>query len=878
MLRAPPAPLLRLLPAALALLASAPHYASASPAPFALAPLAPLAPLAGELVYATCNLPQCSVLEFALFHLANASSEDLFDFPTRDFEDGYVADNILDGDELIISLQYDARPQQGYLLSFDLAARKVIGGFNSSQCFSMWLDPSDATRDRILCLALEPSCDGGSQCTELRHISRSKHTDTLVASFLPNFAPYTVSCLDTRGAGVIYSTFGPLTTGHNVLAAIDPKTGKVLAQPTFPISTAYIELEFDASSGKIYGVIEDATDGAFVGTVDPQTGAATPISAQARLNTTQWNQFNTISTIAPEIDTLFFTAFHYMVPGPPPSDPVLHLIGASLTTGAINYDEVVTNPFCEILWLPKTGARLPAPSAPAPLAATAPPAARAPLPGAQLQAAVDAAIASGAASLSLEPLATYAFGAASLTLRGAARFALEGAGATLVFAPGYGVLVRESRDSAVRNLTVAYDPPCFTQGVIVANDASKGTVDVRLDAGYPSPDAAAPETAYFGSSEIKLQFWDPSTRLRVPGQSPACVVTVVGPVAGQAGVWRVGNACAVPQGVPGMLATISPRIGATFDIPQFYRGQAWWVHGSVNILSEDVTLTGSGNFAILEWGGGGGHTYRRVALTRAGSNLLSSNTDGFHSFSVGAGPHIDSCHISFMGDDALNFHNRVAVVLAVVGDGGSSVQIVDLSDVPSPDAAQPPVSALADLVPGDALRFMTAAQRTPHGTGAVASVTRVADPAVLAAARALAAALPGVSVDPAAVVVWEVALVGGVGASGITANDIVQFDRRAVAGGLVENSVFTDAYDGVFRLQAANTTLRNNTWQRTAWKLQVVYDPGWKEGSTDVANVLVDSNVFRAILAPPATTMDEILQIDGNVQNVTLTGNSVYTA
>lgn len=307
------------------------------------------APLRGELVYATCNLPSCTTLALALYELSNATSSVIYDFPYGAYEDGYVADSILDGDELIISLQYDSRPQQGFLLSFNLTTRAIVSGFNASQCFDMWLDPSNA--DTILFLALEPSCDGGSQCTELRHISRSTHEDRLIASFLPNFAPYTVSALDTK-RNLIYSTFGPLTSGHNVLATIDPQSGNVLAQPTFPISTAYIELEYDPVTDAVYGVMEDAADGAFVGTVDPATGAATPIGARAYLNTTQWNQFNTISTIAPEIGTLFFTAFHYGVPGPPPSDPILHLLGASLETGEIIYDEVLQNPFDEILWSP----------------------------------------------------------------------------------------------------------------------------------------------------------------------------------------------------------------------------------------------------------------------------------------------------------------------------------------------------------------------------------------------------------------------------------------------------------------------------------------------------------------------------------------------
>jgi len=535
-----------------------------------------------------------------------------------------------------------------------------------------------------------------------------------------------------------------------------------------------------------------------------------------------------------------------------------------------------TRPAPRLRALALLGAACAASARPFPSAPRSAPAPLSSYPGSALQAAVDAAIARGDASLALAPGATYDFASpanrASLTLARAAGLSLDGQGASLVFFPGFGVLVRESRDTALRNLTVAYDPPCFTQGAVVANDAGARTVDVRLDAGFPEPNASAPESGYFGSSEVKLQFWDPAARLRVPGQSPACVVQIVGAVAPR--VWRVRNACDVPAGVPGLLATISPRIGATFDIPQFYRGQAWWVHRSANVTTEDVALTGSGNFAVLEFGGEGGHTYRRVTLARAGANLLSSNTDGFHSFSVGRGPLIEACTIAFMGDDALNFHNRVAVVLSA----GARMNVVDLSDVPAPEGgAAPPASALADLLPGDALKFMTAQARTPRGTGVVASVARVTDPAVLADARALAASLPGVSVDPAAVGVWALAFSAPPDAA-TARGDIVQFDRRACAGGVVRDSTFSDAYDGVFRLQARDSTLLNSTWRRTAGGLQIVYDPTWKEGSTDVANVAVLNCSFVDVLHPPATSMQQVVHVDSNVVNLTLAGNTVSAA
>jgi hypothetical protein len=282
-----------------------------------------------------------------MWSLDNNTGTVVYDFPVGSFEDGYVADVLRDGTEVILSLQYDSRPDQGELVTFDTATNSIVSSFNATQCFNAWLDPADS--DTIICLALQAACDGGSQCSELRHISRSQKTDTLITSFLPNMAPYTVSCLDLNRS-LIYSLFGGLTSNDNVFASIDPHTGALTSNVSFPISTAYIELEYDVVTDKVYAVVQEE-DGTYFASVEPSTGAYTPVGPA--FNRTYWNQFNTISTIAPEIGTFFSTCFHYDVPGPPPSDPILHLIGNDIATGAIVYDEVVQNPFCEILWFPQ---------------------------------------------------------------------------------------------------------------------------------------------------------------------------------------------------------------------------------------------------------------------------------------------------------------------------------------------------------------------------------------------------------------------------------------------------------------------------------------------------------------------------------------------
>ena len=52
-----------------------------------------------------------------------------------------------------------------------------------------------------------------------------------------------------------------------------------------------------------------------------------------------------------------------------------------------------------------------------------------------------------------------------------------------------------------------------------------------------------------------------------------------------------------------------------------------------------------------ELDGDGGHTYRRINVTRAHGYMIGSNADGFHSIDVGTGPTIVDSEISYTLDD-----------------------------------------------------------------------------------------------------------------------------------------------------------------------------------------------------------------------------------
>jgi hypothetical protein len=248
-------------------------------------------PLAGRLFYGTCDLPSCDTLEFATLDLATLARKDLFDFPLDSYEDAYVADDVLIGDEVTISLNWDKDPAWGYLAVFDLATNKLVSGRNSSSCFALWENPAQPATS-LLCLSLvaaQPRCPPGttSQCTLLLAIDRASGKETLVASLMANYAPFTVEALDVA-AGRIYAAFELLDGGLPELVTIDAASGAVLHTASFQPSLAFIELEWSAKTRKVYAVVQD-TDAAgkpvaYAGTVEPSTAVATPLGPKAYFN------------------------------------------------------------------------------------------------------------------------------------------------------------------------------------------------------------------------------------------------------------------------------------------------------------------------------------------------------------------------------------------------------------------------------------------------------------------------------------------------------------------------------------------------------------------------------------------------------------------
>ena len=221
------------------------------------------------------------------------------------------------------------------------------------------------------------------------------------------------------------------------------------------------------------------------------------------------------------------------------------------------------------------------------------------------------------------------------------------------------------------------------------------------------------------------------------------------------------------------------------------------------------------------------------------------------------------------------------LVRAAKESANASAVLTECASPPNPHINLRQARALAVVVPGvDVLRVSPPSSGASPRGGAplpVAAARWSTDAAVIAAARAYMAARKGqVQVDPVAVGVWEFTMPGA-SAAGVAVGDAVQFDRRASAGAVVARNRFHDSYDSCFRLQSAGTVLAGNVYARVPGGISVVYDDPWLEGSTDIANVLIEDNVFQDVLWPYATDFAQILHADPGVANVTCRNNTVTT-
>lgn len=484
------------------------------------------------------------------------------------------------------------------------------------------------------------------------------------------------------------------------------------------------------------------------------------------------------------------------------------------------------------------------------------------------QTVLSAAAQQGPRSLSIAP-GEYMFSNVSLIVTNATDLAIDARGVTLTFYYGFGLRFINCRNVSVRGLILDSEPPNYAQGT-VTELINSTTFAADFDDVFIPPDPTAqPFSNAGGLAGAKVRFWDPSSRLVLPGVN-VNFMRASTPFPPGGSQWRIVIAHPVlTSSVPiGSLVTVIPR-----------RGFTWDALNCSAMLADNVTVFAGGNMGFHEHLGEGGNVYRRVAIVRkpGGRGLLALNADGFHSTDVGTGPTLEDSEISFTGDDFLNIHNRMLVVCKRLdpelgANGSSSLAIIDTSG-----------GALAGVQAGAAIRFFRllpgkVTRSNPQiGVGTVASATLSTDSALLQECRGATEAMQEPPYNARLVVniasspVFRVDFADPL-PSGVTATryNLANLESRSGANAIVRRNLFHDASGSGGRIiaKAMNGTYVDNVALRFGG-LHVYAEQEWLEGDLGIRNVYLANNTL--IDQPGGFTHVDVM--DGLV-NITCVNNT----
>eukprot|EP01047_Picozoa_sp_COSAG01_P074502 COSAG01_NODE_12470_length_1733_cov_1.798042_2_plen_412_part_00 len=315
-------------------------------------------------------------------------------------------------------------------------------------------------------------------------------------------------------------------------------------------------------------------------------------------------------------------------------------------------------------------------------------------PAAALQQQINDAISSRAPSLSIAA-GGHHFGNRTLLIQDAANLELRAAGPVTVWFTNTdgGVLLRRCTNvsivgfSSEQPFRVDRSPPPWSQGTVTKAGAK--TFEFTLDGDSADPRTIKPERMNEGMIGPECASWTKGSQASDHAERPwsrglpngnACPSTStlkeLGPRQFSAAV-RKGR---------------GPAVGDQFVL-YAWKGMSYVVANSSSVLTQDVAIHASGDMAIAEMDGVGGHTFRRVELTPRNGRIISSNADAFHSSDMDTAATLESCHFRAMLDDFMNFQTTLLFAIPSInasnandggGGGGTSWTLVHphVSDQP----------------------------------------------------------------------------------------------------------------------------------------------------------------------------------------------------
>lgn len=476
-------------------------------------------------------------------------------------------------------------------------------------------------------------------------------------------------------------------------------------------------------------------------------------------------------------------------------------------------------------------------------------------PSEQLQRDLDVAIAAGSTSFAISP-GVYR-PKRDLLLNNAHNLSIapgSGGRVVLLFTCNWGLVLRSCINVSFADVTIDYDPPCYSQGVVTGSDAQSFTY--TLDEGFPAPvgESAVSDARFAQAPIVKCIRWDPSTQLslglvKLAYNSSRRHIKHLGGRSYKLGIEN-GNGNIYQ---PGEIVTVGPRAGHTVLLSN---------SSSCNI--EGLTIHGSSDMVLVEYGGGGAHTWRgnRVVrnMTKRPLGLLVSNADIFQSSGCEHGPLVESNELTYAGDDCMNIHNYFSVVLKQDAEDPRRVLLLDgvgahdiVADAHYADAYEAwhqQLNTFSQVKGGDIARVYDQQKLDLHLTTTVVTFQESTEHADLVLANQTLAAM-GFQTNTrdwvGKVRCYWVSLQDEI-PSEVLSRAFINIDRLSSSGAVVRRNTFQSC--GAVHFKSIGGSVAGNFMNHTGG-IGIVIWPQWLEGSVGLRDVLVARNSFAPNASQP---------------------------
>jgi hypothetical protein len=342
----------------------------------------------------------------------------------------------------------------------------------------------------------------------------------------------------------------------------------------------------------------------------------------------------------------------------------------------------------------------------------------------------------------------------------------------------------------LKNLTIDYDPVCYTQGTIISVSNDSKIWKVKLHDGYPTQ----------GIAKQKLELFDPLTKLvkknlfNIQTGDYDMLQSASDPTVIDITIKRTITAGIIKQG---------EYVVMSLEIPTGMSGHTIFIWACKNFIAENVTIYGSNMMSIIEHDCENSK-YLNCNITRNPNDptksvprLRSGNFDGIHSKHALIGPTIENCIVQYNGDDGIAVNGRFYLVYKV-DQTNNYVYLLSKEE---------PVR----IIPGDKMAVVDNGGSMKGSVGILENITIIPSDAEKTACTAKFTALlsPGVYQTGARIKIENWPLVG------IALGDYVYSENRIGAGFKITNcTVGHNAGRGLL-IKSSNGLIKNNLVEGT---------------------------------------------------------------